>query len=45
VKVPITGCTGYVGGRLVPRLIAEGHHVVCVARDVDALDLATARPG
>jgi uncharacterized protein YbjT (DUF2867 family) len=38
VRVLVTGCTGYVGGRLVPRLIAEGHHVICVARDVDRLD-------
>jgi uncharacterized protein YbjT (DUF2867 family) len=29
----VTGATGYVGGRLVPRLLAAGHDVVCLSRD------------
>lgn len=29
----VTGATGYIGGRLVPRLLARGHAVRCVARD------------
>ncbi len=29
----VTGATGYVGGRLVPRLLAAGCRVRCLARD------------
>ena len=29
----VTGATGYVGGRLVPRLLAAGHLVRCLVRD------------
>ncbi|PVZ10938.1 uncharacterized protein YbjT (DUF2867 family) [Actinomycetospora cinnamomea] len=28
----VTGATGYIGGRLAPRLAAEGHEVRCVVR-------------
>ncbi|MBI0298671.1 SDR family oxidoreductase [Streptomyces sp. PRKS01-29] len=28
----VTGATGYIGGRLVPELLAAGHRVRCVAR-------------
>jgi uncharacterized protein YbjT (DUF2867 family) len=33
MRVLITGATGYVGGRLVPRLLAGGHTVRCMVRD------------
>lgn len=28
----VTGATGYIGGRLVPELLAAGHRVRCLAR-------------
>jgi uncharacterized protein YbjT (DUF2867 family) len=33
MNVLVTGATGYIGGRLVPRLVAAGHAVRCLARD------------
>jgi len=47
----VTGATGYIGGRLVPSLLAAGHRVRCMARDPgklagrpwsDAVELAKA---
>ncbi|MHB1089847.1 MAG: NAD(P)H-binding protein, partial [Ilumatobacteraceae bacterium] len=37
VHVLVTGATGYIGGRLVPRLLARGHQVRCVARHPERL--------
>lgn len=33
MQVLLTGATGYVGGRLVPRLLEGGHHVRLLVRD------------
>jgi uncharacterized protein YbjT (DUF2867 family) len=35
MNVLLTGATGYVGKRLLPLLIAQGHHVICCVRDKD----------
>jgi uncharacterized protein YbjT (DUF2867 family) len=37
----VTGASGYIGGRLVPELLAAGHPVRCMARDAGKL---TGRP-
>ena len=39
--VVVTGATGYIGGRLVPRLLAAGCRVICLVREPRKLD---ARP-
>lgn len=37
-RVLVTGATGYVGGRLVPRLLEEGYQVRCFARSPQKLN-------
>jgi len=39
VKVLVTGATGYIGGRLVPRLLDSGFEVRCMTRDPERLRL------
>ena len=36
-RILVTGSTGYIGGRLVPRLIAAGHSVRVLVRDPNKL--------
>jgi uncharacterized protein YbjT (DUF2867 family)/uncharacterized protein YndB with AHSA1/START domain len=33
MKILITGATGYVGGQLLPKLLASGHDVTCMVRE------------
>lgn len=37
VRVLVTGATGYIGGRLVPRLLRRGYDVRCFARSAGRL--------
>ncbi len=38
MRILVTGATGYIGGRLVPRLINAGHSVRCVVRNPARID-------
>ena len=33
MKILLTGATGYIGKRLVPQLVEDGHEIVCAVRD------------
>ncbi len=33
MKILLTGATGYIGKRLLPILVAQGHEIVCCVRD------------
>ncbi|NNM98875.1 MAG: NAD(P)H-binding protein, partial [Candidatus Eremiobacteraeota bacterium] len=37
-RILVTGATGYIGGRLIPRLLEAGYAVRCMARDAKRLD-------
>ena len=39
MKILLTGVTGYIGKRLLPVLLRDGHEVVCAVRDAQRLDL------
>jgi uncharacterized protein YbjT (DUF2867 family) len=39
LKVLLTGVTGYIGKRLLPILIEDGHQIVCCTRDKGRVDL------
>ena len=33
MKILLTGATGYIGKRLLPLLVEQGHEVICCVRD------------
>ena len=35
MRILLTGATGYIGQRLLPVLLEEGHTVICCVRDKD----------
>lgn len=39
MKILITGTTGYIGKRIIPILLKEGHTLVCTVRDVNRVPL------
>jgi uncharacterized protein YbjT (DUF2867 family) len=38
MKILLTGSTGYIGRRLLPGLLLEGHHITCLVRDKRRFD-------
>ncbi|QQL49653.1 SDR family oxidoreductase [Mucilaginibacter ginkgonis] len=44
MKILLTGATGYIGRRLLPVLLEDGHTVVCLVRDKDRLDVKKYKP-
>jgi len=38
MKILLTGSTGYIGRRLLPVLLADGHEVICLVRDQRRFD-------
>ncbi|EDM43857.1 hypothetical protein SCB49_09705 [unidentified eubacterium SCB49] len=39
MKILLTGANGYIGMRLLPLLLEQGHEVVCAVRDVNRLSI------
>lgn len=38
MRILLTGVTGYIGKRLLPVLLSEGHEVICAVRDLRRFD-------
>jgi uncharacterized protein YbjT (DUF2867 family) len=38
MRILVSGATGYVGSRLISRLVASGHEVSCMVRDASRVD-------
>lgn len=39
LNILLTGSTGYIGRRLLPILLEQGHHIICLVRDKRRFDL------
>lgn len=39
MKILLTGANGYIGMRLLPELLENGHHVICAVRDKNRLPI------
>lgn len=39
MKILLTGANGYIGRRLLPELLAQGHEVICAIRDKNRLGI------
>ena len=39
MRIVLTGANGYVGRRLLPELLSDGHEVICCVRDVNRLGI------
>lgn len=44
-QILVTGATGYIGGRLVPRMLKEGYRIRCLVRKPTALQAKPWRDG
>ncbi|HTK21771.1 MAG TPA: SDR family oxidoreductase [Mucilaginibacter sp.] len=44
MRILLTGATGYIGKRLLPVLLQEGHEVLCAVRDSSRVDLKKFKP-
>jgi uncharacterized protein YbjT (DUF2867 family) len=40
MKILLTGATGYIGKRLLPVLVSQGHQVICSVRDKARFDIS-----
>ena len=45
MKILLTGATGYIGKKLLPVLVSQGHQVVCCIRDKGSFDISGFDPG
>lgn len=45
MKILLTGATGYIGKKLLPVLVSQGHQVVCCIRDKGRFDISGFDPG